>query len=182
MKANQLATLVLRLMGIFCLVQVIPQFPLIGSYIFNGTSDKFIDNTFIWIFTSLVASIIVGVLLIVSAEPLGKKLIPKDATSENLSPVSFMQVQMLAFAVTGVLIFASALPQLLTSIYTLLRAMSSDNSITYPYDIGRRQIESSIGTFLKAGLGLWLFFGANGFANFWSSMRNFGAPRPPQTP
>jgi hypothetical protein len=38
---------------------------------------------------------------------------------------------------------------------------------------------TAIGTLLKAMLGLWLFFGARGFANFWRFLRNAGTPKPP---
>jgi len=91
------------------------------------------------------------------------------------------RAQALAFAVAGVLIFAGALPQLISSIFTLLRSMSSGDSLNYPYGASNSRLvaESSIGTLLKAALGIWLFFGAKGFANFWSSLRNFATPKPP---
>jgi hypothetical protein len=36
------------------------------------------------------------------------------------------------------------------------------------------------GTVLKTGLGLWMFFGARGFANCWRLLRDFGTPNPPK--
>jgi hypothetical protein len=34
----------------------------------------------------------------------------------------------------------------------------------------------AFGALLKTALGLWMFFGARGFANLWRSSRNFGTP------
>jgi hypothetical protein len=82
-----------------------------------------------------------------------------------------------------VLIFAEALPQLLNYIFTFLhyliqlKGKNPDPDAGWPYT--RFGFVSAIGTFLKAALGLWLFFGAHGFANFSRQLRNFGTPKPP---
>ncbi len=182
MKANQLATLVLRLLGIYCLVQVIPAASIFTSVIFsqfNGANGSASIAIFAALF--LISPVVIGVLLITRSVPWGEKLISKDASDGNISAVSFEQVQMLAFAVTGILIFAGALPQLFSSIFTLLHSLSSENSRnTDPVHNNPYMIEYAAGTLLKVALGLWLFFGARGFANFWRSLKNFGTPKPPE--
>jgi len=186
MKANQLATLVLRLMGIYCLVEVIPVISALSSVIFSGINGGAIGLG-IGALATLIAPIIIGVLLITLSVPWGEKLVPKEASEEKMSAISFEQVQVLAFALAGILIFAGALPQLFNSVFNLLRAFSSQDSwnqavaSSYPVHNNPYLVEYAIGTLLKAGLGIWLFFGANGFANFWCSLRNFGTPKPPQT-
>jgi hypothetical protein len=83
----------------------------------------------------------------------------------------------------GALIFTGALPQLLSSIlsfYSSLiqitgRNQYSDGTQYYNW----RALFIAVGTFLKAALGLWMFFGAHGFSNFWRLLRNFGTPNPP---
>jgi hypothetical protein len=182
MKPNQLATLVLRLLGIYCLVQVIPVASIFTSVIFStiNSANRSISMA-ILAALFLISPIVIGVLLITRSVPWSEKLIPKNASDGNISAVSFEQVQMLAFAVSGILIFASALPQLFSSIFNLLHSLSPENSRNAdsvhnsPY-----LIEYAVGTLLKAALGLWLFFGAQGFTNCWRSLRNFGTPKPPQ--
>jgi hypothetical protein len=109
---------------------------------------------------------------------------PKDADETNVTVVSFEQIQILAFAVGGVLIFAGALPQLFNSIYSffiwLHQNPDKNPYLNNSFPNNPRLILNAIGTLLKAALGLWLFFGANGFANFWRSLRNFGTPKPPE--
>ncbi|HEX3856970.1 MAG TPA: hypothetical protein VHY30_06725 [Verrucomicrobiae bacterium] len=182
MKANQLAALVLRLLGIYCLVQVIPVASIFTSVIFsalNGANGSASMAILAALF--LISPIVIGVLLIIRSVPWGEKLISKDAGDGNISAVSFEQVQMLAFAVTGILIFAGALPQLFNSVFNLLHLLSSENSRnTDPIHNNPYLIEYAIGTLLKTALGLWLFFGACGFANFWRSLKNFGTPKPPE--
>jgi preprotein translocase subunit Sss1 len=100
----------------------------------------------------------------------------------NITAVSFEQIQMLVFAVAGVLIFADALPQLLNSIssfFTSLNQVTGRSQYPANAEFNWHSLLAAIGILLKAALGLWLFFGARGFANLWRSLRTFGTPKPP---
>jgi hypothetical protein len=189
MKANQLATLVLRLLGIYCLIVLIPMAEMLNGIIFYAQNNSGGFGTAIVITTLLLSAswLAVGISLIVFSKPLGEKLTPKNGEG-NMTVASFEQIQVLAFAVTGVLIFAEALPQLLSHGFSFLHfliQLKEKNPFheftdsQWPFN--RFGSLSAIGTFLKAALGLWLFFGAHGFANFWRSLRTFGTPKPPQT-
>jgi hypothetical protein len=188
MKANQLATLVLRLLGIYCLIQFVtsfavtsPAIPILFEMENLSSSEKIVIIT-TGVF--LAFQFAVGILLIVKSVSWGEKLAPQNMSEANITSVSFEQVQLLAFAVAGVLIFSNALPQVLNSFSSFFISISQvadknrhTGSVQY-YDW--RMLLSSAGTISKAALGLWMFFGANGFANFWRSARNFGTPKPPE--
>src|SRR2546426_202844 len=122
MKPNQLATLTLRLMGIYCLIQSVPILGVFGTVIFFAQhSDG--GSTATALIASLlpgVCMLVIGVLLICFAAGGEKKLSPPVTADVSVSPISFEQVQVLAFAVTGVLIFADALPQLFKCIDSLI--------------------------------------------------------------
>jgi hypothetical protein len=114
--------------------------------------------------------------------PWGEKLTPKNIGEGNITAVSFEQIQILAFAVAGVLIFSEALPQLLNSISSFFTSLNQVAGRSQPpayTEFNWRSLLSAIGTLLKTALGLWLFFGAHGFVNFWRSLRTFGTPKPP---
>jgi hypothetical protein len=186
MKPNQLATLVLRLMGIYCMVLLIPMVELLNNVAFyaqNSSGGVGMAAVIITLLLS-VGWLSVGISLIVFSKSWGEMLSPTKSDEGNITAVSFEQVQALAFAVAGVLIFAEALPQLLTYIFAFLHyliQLKQENP--YPdsgWPFNRFGYATAIGTLLKAALGLCLFFGARGFANFWRSMRNFGTPKPPQ--
>jgi hypothetical protein len=185
MKANQLATLVLRLLGIYCLVVFVPIAPLISSAFFFARSSHDSSGTaaIVLAVLFLVSWLGVGISLIVCSVPWGKRITPKDVDEGNITGVSFEQIQMLVFAVAGVLIFAEALPQLLNSISSFFTSLNQvAGRSQYPHNtefFNWPMFLAVTGTLLKAALGLWLFFGARGFANFWRSLRNFGTPKPP---
>ncbi|MGA2241630.1 MAG: hypothetical protein ABSH11_06280 [Verrucomicrobiota bacterium] len=184
MRANQLATLVLRLLGIYCLMMFVPMVPLFSSVLFyaRSSNDGFGTAALILCVLFSVFWLGVGILLIVCSVSWGEKLTPKNIGEGNLTAVSFEQIQMLVFAVAGVLIFADALPQLLNSIsafFTSLNQTASRGQYPANEKFNRHIFLSAMGTLLKAALGLWLFFGARGFANFWRQLRNAGTPKPP---
>lgn len=184
MKANQLATLVLRLLGIYCLVAFIPFLSIFSSVIFYTvrTHDSAGIAAMIVAILSSIFWLGLGVLLIVFSVPWGRRL-TGDFAEASVTALPFEQVQTLAFAVIGILIFAEALPQLLNTIYSFsisLRHLVNEEA----YPAGMKVMDwhtlwVAIGTLLKIGLGLWLFFGARGFSNLWRSFRMFERPSTP---
>jgi hypothetical protein len=106
---------------------------------------------------------------------------PNENGHENITAISFQQVQALTFAVAGVLIFADALPSLFTSTFNLANWFETHGS--HPELQSNSTLRSgltALGTLAKALLGFGLFFCAHGFANFWRSLKNFGTPKPPE--
>ncbi|HEX7469793.1 MAG TPA: hypothetical protein VF437_03525 [Verrucomicrobiae bacterium] len=186
MKPNQLATLTLRLMGIYCLIQSVPILGMFGTVIVYAQHSDGGSTTSALVASLLpgVCMLVIGVLLICFATPWGEKLTPPVTTDASVSPISFEQVQLLAFALTGLLIFADALPQLFNSISDLMSWVTAGKDDWQRQGTYRaysfREGTAAIGTVLKAVLGFILFFRARGFANFWRSLRQFGTPKPPQ--
>jgi|GEM_PF-1436963 preprotein translocase subunit Sss1 len=184
MKANQLATLVLRLLGVYCLIVFVPMVPLFSSVLFYARSSNDASGMAAIILTVLFLFfwLGIGILLIVRSGPWGEKLTPKNTGEGNITAVSFEQIQTLAFAVAGVLIFSEALPQLLNSIFSFFTSLNQVTGRSQPpayAEFNWQSLLAAIGILLKAALGLWLFFGAQGFANLWQSLRTFGTPKPP---
>src|SRR5688572_19970780 len=120
MKPNQLATLVLRLLGIYCLIQVIPAISVVPTAVsfaqapsVDGKEHTLLNLTIILAAVLPFAfRFIAGVLLLAHSVKWGERLIPKDGSQGNIAAISFEQAQALAFAIAGVLIFADALPSL----------------------------------------------------------------------
>ena len=111
MKAHQLATLVLRLLGIYCLIEIIP---FVSIYV----SEINIARSAIGVLgiSEIIIEILpfafwlgVGISLIVYSVPWGQKL-TKDFAESNVTTLPFEQIQVLAFAVAGILILAGSLP------------------------------------------------------------------------
>jgi len=183
MKANQTATLTLRLLGIYCLIVFVPFVSVFSSALYyarSGSNYGTVITVLAVLFCFLWLA--VGISLIVFSASWGNKLTTGFGES-NVTNLSFEQIQALAFAVAGALIFAESLPQIFNSLYSIFAVLDQlANKDHYPigtrFDLWPRLL-GAVGTFLKAGLGLWLFFGARGVSKFWYSMRNFGTPKLP---
>ena len=189
MKAHQLATLVLRLLGIYCLIQAIPEF----NFFINtipfvrgtpvGDRDTTSSNITLIVVLALPSflQLFAGILLLLRSATWGERLLANENRQESVMAISFQQGQLLAFAVAGLLIFANALPSLFTGIFNLATWLEAHvNHSEFQSKIATtRSILTAFGALARALLGLGLFFGAQGFANFWHSMRNFGTPKPP---
>ena len=180
MKLNQVATLTLRLLGIYCLIASIPHFSVLGNFIVLGRLRSAVDAFGLLLaFLPGVFMLVTGVLLLVLAGPLAATITPQAAAETTVTPISHEHVEALAFAVAGVLIFFSALPQLISSFFVLINAAASQSRwAVSPTYVGYTLRDGlvAVGTILKAAAGLVLFFRARGFANFWRSMRNFATP------
>ena len=85
MKPNQLATLVLRLMGIYCLIVFVPMVPLFSSVLFYARSGNDGSGTaaIILAVLFLIFWLGIGILLIVRSVPWGEKLTPKNMGEGN---------------------------------------------------------------------------------------------------
>src|SRR5271170_2214659 len=135
MKANQLATLVLRLLGIYCLIQIVPTVVALSSMGIIARTIEHSDNpiimTFVQASVPAICWLFVAVLLFVFSIPWGEKL-TKGINEEKITGISFEQVQVLAFAVAGALIFAEGVSQLFGSINSALISLKHFNKDQYP--------------------------------------------------
>jgi hypothetical protein len=186
MKANQLATLVLRLFAIYCLIQFVPTVSILSSEMILVKAVDHSDISFASAFVSaLIPSscwLAVTVLLFVYSAQFGKWL-AGDIDEANITRISFEQVQALAFAVAGALIIAEGVSQLFGSVYSALASLKHLNKNQYPSGMEFKDWHSllfAFGVLLKTALGAWMFFGTRGFVNLWRSLQNFGTPKTPE--
>src|SRR5271170_5106445 len=135
MKANQLATLVLRLLGIYCFIQIVPKIVALSSMGMVARTIEHSDNSIIMTFVQAsipsICWLVIAVLLFVFSIPWGERL-TKGISEEKITGISFEQVQVLAFAVVGALIFAEAISQLFGSIQSALISLKHSNKDQYP--------------------------------------------------
>jgi hypothetical protein len=64
----------------------------------------------------------------------------------------------------------------LLGIYCLIQIVPTVVALSTMVIIARTIFAAGI--ILKTALGLWMFFGARGFANLWRTLQNFGTPNP----
>lgn len=186
MKANGVAILALRLLAVYCFVRATALLALMGPVWMmefrHSHSEALTPGAVALAFLPTVIVLVLGILLLVFAVPWGERLAGEVAEAGPGGSISFEQLQVLAFAVVGVIVFAGSLPRLFNSIYSVvavIRLNTAEGRGQRPFV--RPDWLGAIGTLLQAILGLALFFQARGFARFWRSLRTFATPKPPGT-
>ncbi|HVU27314.1 MAG TPA: hypothetical protein VHG71_06205 [Verrucomicrobiae bacterium] len=187
MKANQLATLVLRLLGFYFIIEFIPTTAtLISIPVVSETLENFNQSNLMISVQALVPAIfwlITGCLLLIFSARWGERL-AKGINDEKIIEAPFEKFQILAFAVVGIFLFVSGLSQLCTNIGTYFLFARIRNfageTVHQPVINDWRSFFSICGSVLQIAIAAWMFFDTHGFVNFWRSLRNFGTPKPPE--
>ena len=108
--------------------------------------------------------------LVLESAPTKRKLTRQIASQENISAVSFEQIQVLAFAVVGILILPVRCHSFLTAFtcyFHYINEVELQNHreiVSWLHFTVGGSLLISVGNFAKAGAGcLKMFFGAHGF-------------------
>jgi ABC-type microcin C transport system permease subunit YejB len=172
MKANQLATLVLRLLGIYCIVEFLPTAGMLtGVSVVSETLENFNQSNLMAIVQASMPSIIwliMGCLLLIFSVSWGERL-AKGINEEKISEISFEKIQILVFAVAGFFLFVGGLSQLFNNVGTYFlfaRVRDFTDETTHQIVTDWRSIFSICGSVLQMAIGTWMFFGARGLAFF----------------
>lgn len=182
MSKREFASIMLKLLGIYALLQaVIMVTPLILSPGLFNPHTKY--NFFFW--SALVKSTFPALLLLATAVvllaysgSLARKLIKEDGEFSLLATLSGREFQAICFSVAAVFIFASGISgvtMLFSSLWTIASARSQDGivahrHVSYAWAAGFTVV-------LRLGLAAYLFFGAPRLADYWHRIHN--APQPP---
>lgn len=157
------AVIALRLIGLYLLLQCV----LLGIMFVPGMFTSFSGSQLTWLelaaplgfYAGMVG---VGICLIVFSEGMGRRLLPRGGGAPSAGAPDGAAWQAIAFAVVGVYLVASTLPQLVTN--TLY-------SIRDETDYMQPQMLSDL---LEITLGVLLFLQARGLARFWHKLRSAG--------
>ena len=164
MTAQQLAFVLLRVLGVFWGTQAIIGFP--GAFSFAGMPGT--PNLWLASQLSVLAlAFIFSLLLIIWTKQIVDYLFP--ASGEMTESIKSMDIQSIAFSVVGLLIIGQTLPTLIRhgfEYFYLLREYELDRGRFGARVLG--QIASSV---LMTLLGVALFLGSKGLARFWHNIR-----------
>ena len=161
MKAKELATLMLRLVGIYCLIQAISHATLFINLIIMRSGVGGSAGSDWALELSLMPGILlgsIGVILFVFAPGLGNWLMPEASRESVVAAIAYEDWQRLLIAAVGALIFAGALPQLPAAVAAFLN-LSEDSGfqrLTYAA-AGAYGWTVAAGTIAKALLGFAMF-------------------------
>jgi hypothetical protein len=176
MSPINLAIVGLRLLAVYCFVEMLPLLAQSASFVILSGQEAFGHSQFIFSVTALLSNglcSLLAVLLYTYSKPLARRLAPPPAAEPKESVCTFEQLQAIAFAVTGILIVTEALPRLGSALqglvfmqdYRTQAGTIPSHQINWFYDAG---------VIAQVVVGLVLLLNPMGFRNAWRWLRTAG--------
>ncbi len=166
---SHLAVLLLKILAIYFIVQAIPT--LEGMFLWTDPGRNFSWQLFYPIGIALGYLIPAGILLW-KANKIGPRLVNSGAGGVSGSQLNTLDLQSVAFSVLGVYLVVSATPNLLSSLYAMLR-----DARWQAYGPVER-LRVFVGPACELAFGVLLFFRASGIAALWHRARRAGTIHP----
>ena len=182
MTKQEVGSLAFKLMGVYALVRAAEHLITAVMWVGSIASLAAMEEDFqagaseVWtgLLTALpfVILLALGLYLLARSNKLSARMFP-DADGDVAVTASTRDVQAIAFSIVGVLLFASALPQLAKIGVNLYYHWKFPEMKP---DIVRGTWISLLTMCAKITLGVALFFGGRSLSNLWFRMRNFRQP------
>lgn len=177
MKDQKTVSVVLKIVGIYSIIQSIPLLQgftsTIGMYEFFGEKKSYVLVALIPSLIPFFLLFALGIYLIKSSESLSTRLLEKNnsdlpsASSENISD---QKIQSIAFSVVGVLLFCLAMPRAMQIILNLVALNAPELEHEIPRLL-RNIWPQVISVALQIVLGAILFLKSNGLAHYWHKLQ-----------
>jgi hypothetical protein len=159
------ATLAVRVIGIYCLFQSLGVFYALAMLLLSG--DRLPRNVAVYV-APYFAPLAAGLLFLIKAEPIARRMLPKGGTYAEAPAVRpGRELQSLTFAVVGIWLWVEAFRYLALGLARL--AVRNEGGDLPVWAAVQRDFVPAIA--LIAG-GCWLFFGGKRISAFWHRIRH----------
>ena len=174
MTGPQIASLSLKLMGIFSIIQAVPILKDLWSYfVFKDSSFFGSDNMppnynylLIGTLTSICLLILIGACLIIYSDTLGKKIIKENNDTKISTDLTANDLQAIAFSVIGIVMIVMAIPHLV-KIAANVQALKMAGDEYPGKSVSAGTWAYATGLSVQVIIGLLLFFGSRGLSSLW---------------
>ena len=173
MTQNQIASLSLKLLGLYSIIEAIPLlrelwqvFAWRGSKIEMESGPLHTDLMLIGILTSFALLLLVGLCLMSFSNALAKKMTSEEKTINETTELTTKNIQGIAFSTVGLVMIVIAIPHLvqLAANYQALKS-AKEEMIKQKISVGTWAY--SIGLAVQVIIGLLLFLGGRGLSTLW---------------
>ena len=175
MSKREFTAIILKLLGIYCLIQSLPLFGYLGLVVNFSRDDRI--NLFYFVSVLVLSTIPLLIMLLASyillryADKLAKILISEDGSMDITAALRPEELQAIGFSVAAVIIFLLAIPKLIYVIGSLCYFLMSDESQSMYAVILRGKWSTLLSVVIQMALAVILFFRARGLANFWKRIQ-----------
>jgi hypothetical protein len=176
MKNTHIASLSLKLLGIYSIIEAIPLLKVFTDYFlmqktmtrFTGSeqaSNATLIDVYIFIagLVPFLILICLGVYLIKNSDIISDKLVI-DNNESTIEPVSVKNIQAIAFSIVGIVLIVIATPKLLQTGVSIYAKMNTNRAMML------RDVAPSI--IVQVIVGSYLFYGSKGLSRLWESFQN----------
>jgi|GEM_PF-1798623 len=173
MTQNQIASLSLKLLGIYSLIEAIPLlrelsqvFAWRGSRIEMESGPFRTDLLLMGIMTSVGLLLLLGLTLIIFSNSLSRRLITEEEAINEKAELTAKNIQSIAFSIVGLVMIVIAIPHLV-QLAANLQALKSAGGESVKQSIQIGTWVYSIGIAVQFIIGILLFLGGRGLSNIW---------------
>ncbi len=166
MTKRELAAFILKLLGVYALIQSLPVLQGFAAMVFFLQSDGTAFDVLATFVISVVPFLLLalaGVALLLFSDRLARIIVGRDGDAAVCSAIHGVEFQAIGFSVVGVLVALLAVPRLVQSLGNAWLLRSQD----WPDSMVRRTWLAGVSIAVQLGLALVLFLRARGLANLW---------------
>lgn len=170
MTKRETTSLLIKLMGIYCLVQFAPSLIYILQFLatIRGSQQ-------IWMKLATVGMMVVFpaiwigfcILIIRKSDSIAKRLYREDSDASELSSLGFQEVQMLGYNFIGLLLLVQSFPQIVSLVTTIKTQQIYTHEYWTKEAFYMHTLPRLLSFLTQFILGLVLFLKPKGLANLW---------------
>ena len=179
MTKREIASLAIKLMGVFILLKSIAYIPMAYSgvfYAFQGHGEDLLQTLFMIMMSTATAMIPLAfsVLIIIFSDKVAARLIKDDnAVEATGGSISKDEVMVIAVSCLGLYFIITAAPMLVRALLNNAAHMRQQIGIPFVNPSGIRNLfRNLIVPAVQVGLGIWLFAGSKGIVKLWKKIRS----------
>jgi hypothetical protein len=172
MTKREIASLVIKLMGVFILIRSLLYMPMTFGNVFTvGWQDRgeWIGTLFLLGFLSVLPPVF-SLAIIILSDKLAEWLIKDDHPIELPGSVRKEDVMLVVFTCVGLYLIVTAIPTLIVYLSNFLMFHRARNGVSYSG--GFYNAYRLVAPVVQIALGVWLFVGSSGLVKLWKKIRS----------
>ena len=168
MSNQQIASLSLRLVGIYSLIQAILMIrPVIHSFGFASEQPSMEATLISGTVIPFILLIILGLILFVGSNRISRSIISQKNSTDIPSELNSKKIQAIAFSILGVILVILSIPKILHVVSNIVALQNAaDNSFTIE-KLSGDTIALGIGVAVQFLFGIYLFICGHSLSNLW---------------
>jgi len=169
MKKREISSLLIKLLGIYCLFQAVPSLSGSLGMIFSMGHMPSVGMKMIYLASAIIVPLFwmaFCISVICKSDAIAKFIYKEDSDASQIIALNFQDCMVLGFCIIGVLLFVQSLPSLIRQIVNIRSNQLGINDYTSS-DSYKESLSQLVSYLIQAVIGALMFFKANSLADLW---------------